>query len=188
MRNQNGKFATLLVFALASLLVAAHGQGKPEAYSGVAKATGGAGGMVHFDLTINAYNTDEEIGGYATLFKEKGQGALRLALEKEIKGRLTPAGSLGIDVAVASKEQQGANTVITIVTARVMPFSGAYQGANRSTDYPFGFMQITLNEKGEGTGTIISAAKLKFDKRKAHMEIESLGGQPIGIPTVRAVK
>lgn len=35
-----------------------------------------------------------------------------------------------------------------------------------------GGIGCVLNEKGEGTGQIIVAAKIKFDKKKGHYEIE----------------
>jgi hypothetical protein len=45
MRNRDGRFAFLLVFACATLLLTSYAQDekkKPEAYSGVAMGTGGS--------------------------------------------------------------------------------------------------------------------------------------------------
>jgi hypothetical protein len=192
MRNRNGRFALLLVFACTTLLLASYGQDEkkqPEAYSGVAMGTGGAvgGKSIQFDFRISGYTTDEEVNNFATLLKEKGPDALRSALEKENKGRLNPAGRLGNDIAVARKRQQGTDTIITIVTARVMPFIELYNGG-RSTDYPFGFLQVKLNDKGEGTGQIMAAAKIRFDRKKGHYEIESYGNQYIKVVNVRPWK
>jgi hypothetical protein len=151
--------------------------------------TGGAvgGKSIQFDFRISGYTTDEEVNNFATLLKEKGPDALRSALEKENKGRLNPAGRLGNDIAVARKRQQGTDTIITIVTARVMPFIELYNGG-RSTDYPFGFLQVKLNDKGEGTGQIMAAAKIRFDRKKGHYEIESYGNQYIKVVNVRPWK
>jgi hypothetical protein len=173
-------------------LLASYGQDEkkqPEAYSGVAMGTGGSvgGRMIQFDFRIKAYTTDEELNNFAALLKEKGPDALRGALEKEDKGRLNPAGHLGNDIAVARKRQQGTDTIITIVTARVMPFIELYN-SGRSTDYPFGFLQVKLNEKGEGTGQIMAAAKIRFNKKKGHYEIESYGNQYIKATNVRPWK
>jgi hypothetical protein len=191
MKNRNGRFAFLLVFAFTTLLLASYGQEekKPEAYSAVAMGTGGSvgGKSIQFDFRINRYTTDEEVNKFAALLKEKGPDALRNALEKEEKGRLNPAGRLGNDIAVARKRQQGTDTIITIVTARVMPFIELYS-SGRSTDYPFGFLQVKLNEKGEGTGQIMAAAKIKFNKKKGHYEIESYGNQYIKVVNVRPWK
>lgn len=88
---------------------------------------------------------------------------------------------------MARKRQQGKDTIITIVTARVMPFIELYN-SGRSTDYPFGFLQVKLDEKNEGTGQIMAAAKIRFDKKKGHYEIESYGNQYIKAVNIRLWK
>ena len=168
---------------------AAQEKASPEAYSGVAMGTGGSvgGKSIQFDFRINQYTTDEEVQKFAELVKEKGTDALRRALEKEDKGRISPVGSTGNQIAVARKRQHGTDTVITLVTARTMPFVELYN-SGRSTDYPFGFLQVTLNAKGEGTGQIMAAAKIRFDKKKGKYEIESYGNQYIKASNVRPWK
>jgi hypothetical protein len=189
---RNRKFVSLLAFFCTYFFVASYGQDEkkqPEAYSGVAIGTGGGvgGKSIQFDFRIGEYTTDEELNKFATLLKEKGPDALRSALEKENKGRLNPVGRIGNDIAVARKRQHGADTIITIVTARVMPFIELYN-SGRSTDYPFGFLQVKLNEKGEGTGQVMAAAKIKFNKKKGNYEIESYGNQYIKVVNVRPWK
>ena len=115
------------------------------------------------------------------------QDALRRAMEKLDVGRVSPVGSTGNQIAVARKKQVGTETVITIVTARIMPFVELYRNG-RSTDYPFGFIQVKLNDKSEGGGQILVAAKIRFDKKKQHYEIESLGNQYIKAVNVRPAK
>ena len=192
MRKGNKRYAFLLLLAFTTLLLASYGQDekkKPQAYYGVAMGTGGSvgGRSIQFDFKINEYTTDEELNKFAALLKEKGPDALRSALEKEDKGRLNPTGHIGNEIAVARKRQQGTDTIITIVTARVMPFIELYN-SGRSTDYQFGFLQVKLNEKGEGTGQIMAAAKIKFNKKKGHYEIESYGNQYIKATNVRLWK
>jgi hypothetical protein len=162
---------------------------KPEAYSAVAMGTGGSvgGRTMQFDFRVTKYTTDEEVQEFAALLKNKGQDALRSALEKEDRGRLNPVGSVGNQIAVARKRQHGSDTIITIVTARTMPFIELYNGG-RSTDYPFGYLQVKLNAKGEGTGHLMAAARIKFDKKKNTYEIESYGNQYIKITNVRPWK
>jgi hypothetical protein len=180
------------MFAFTFLLLASYGQDEKkqsEAYSAVAMGTGGSvgGKTIQFDFRINTYTTDEELTNFAALLKEKGQDALRNALEKEDKGQLSPTGHVGNQIAVARKRKEGADTIITIVTARTMPFMELYN-SGRSTDYPFGFLQVKLNEKNEGTGQIMAAAKIRFDKKKGRYEIESYGNQYIKAVNVRLWK
>jgi len=183
------KIVMLLGVALLLCATLAQAQSSPEAFTGVAIGTGGSvgGKTMLFDFRITRYTTDEEVDQLATLLKEKGQDALRLALEKLTVGRVSPVGSVGNDIAVARKRQVGNDTVITIVTARIMPFIELYRGG-RTKDYPFGFIQVKLNDKGEGEGQIIVAAKVRFDKKKGHYEIESYGNQYIKAVNVRPSK
>jgi hypothetical protein len=160
-----------------------------EAYSAVAIGTGGMVGAksLGFDFRITRYTTDDEIDQFAELLKTKGQDALLSAFEKLDVGRISPTGSTGNQIAIARKSKDGENTIITIVTARNMPFVELYRGG-RTRDYPFGFLQVTLDNQGQGTGQIMVAAKIRFDKKKGHYEIESFGNQYIKATNVRPVK
>jgi hypothetical protein len=190
----NTRFAriALLVsylFGCLSLFALAQDKTPPEAYSGVAVGTGGSvgGKSIQFDFRITQYTTDEDVQKFAQLVKDNGTNALRRVLEKEDKGRINAVGSTGNQIAVARKRQEGPDTIITIVTARTMPFIELYN-SGRTTDYPFGFLQVTLNAKGEGTGQIMAAAKIRFDKKKGKYEIESYGNQYIKATNVRPWK
>lgn len=177
------------LFVCVSLVGIAQDKTFPEAYSGVAIGTGGSvgGKSIQFDFRITRFTTDEEVQNFAQLVKEKGTDALRRALEKEDKGRINAVGSTGNQIAVARKRQHGTDTIITVVTARTMPFIELYNNG-RTTDYPFGFLQVTLNDKGEGAGKIMAAAKIRFDKKKERYEIESYGNQYIKATNVRPWK
>jgi len=192
MRNRVERFTLLLVLGITSLLPASFGQEekqKPEAYSAVAMGTGGSvgGKSMQFDFRITKYTSDEEVNSYVEILKEQGQDALRRALEKQDVGRINPTGRTGNQIAVARKRQEGSDTVSTMVTARNMPFIELYQGG-RTTDYPFGFLQVKLPQNGPGTGQIMAAAKIRFNKKEGRYEIESYGNQYIKAVNVRPWK
>lgn len=192
MRMRIGEKAIVLVLGSLFLLSSAYGQetkAKPEAYSGTAIGTGGTlgGRSIGFDFRINRYTTDEEVQKFAELVKEKGTDALRRALEKEDVGQISPTGRVGNPIAVARKRQVGSDTVITIITARNMPFVELYR-SGRSTDYPFGFLQVKLDANGKGAGQIMAAAKIRFNKKAGKYEIESYGNQYIKAVNVRPWK
>jgi hypothetical protein len=176
----------LVLFASVSLAASAQEKMAPEAYTGVAIGTGGTfgGRSVSFDFRITSYTTDQEVQNFAQLVKEKGPNALRSALEKEDKGRINLVGTTGNQIAVARKRQQGDKAIITIVTARQMSFGELYN-SGRSVDYPFGFLQLTLDATGKGTGQIMAAAKIRFNKKSGQYEIESFGNQYIKATNVR---
>jgi hypothetical protein len=188
MQTRPFRIHLLTLLLLVSPFLVASGQDKmpPEGYSGVAIGTGGSIGAktIQFDFRITQYTTDEEVQNFAQLVKDKGTDALRRALEKEDKGRINAVGSTGNQIAVARKRQHGSDTIITIVTARTMPFIELYR-SGRTTDYPFGFLQVKLDATGKGTGQIMAAAKIRFDKKKGQYEIESFGNQYIKATNVR---
>lgn len=181
------------LFAATLLFVPmAFGQQKemtPEAYTGVAIGTGGSvgGSTIPFDLRIKQFTTDEDVLQLAQLLKEKGQDALRRELEKRDVGRISPVGSTGNQVAVARKFKQGDKTIIKIFTARRMGFFELYQ-SGRSVDYPFGYLQLTLDDQGKGTGQFIVAVKIRFDKKQGKVEMESYGNQYLKATNVRPMK
>jgi hypothetical protein len=174
------------LFLLSSAGLLAQDKTLSEAYSGVAMGTGGSvgGKTIPFDFRITQYTKDEEVQDLAQLVKGKGTDAVRSALEKEDKGRIDVVGSTGNQIGVVRKRQQSADTTITIVTARTMPFVELYRGG-RSADCPFGFLQVNLNLQGQGTGQIMAAARIRFDKKKGKYEMESYGNQYIKAIHVR---
>ena len=183
------KTITMLILGAAfiiSPLLCQEERTKQEAYSATAIGTGGAAGgkSIGFTVRVSRYTSDEEVDELATLLKEKGPDALRGAMEKLDVGRISPTGSVGNQIAVARKRQAGSDTIITVVTARIMPFVELYH-SGRTRDYPFGFLQLKLNDKGEGSGQIMVAAKIRFNKKKGHYEIESYGNQYIKAVNVR---
>ena len=191
MKMKLSRILGFVLFLTLSLAFVSSAQDKvsAEAYSGTAIGTGGSvgGKTIQFNFRITQYTTDEEVQNFAQLVKDKGTDGLRRALEKEDKGRINAVGSTGNQIAVARKRQEGSDTIVTIVTARTMPFVELYNGG-RTTDYPFGFLQVTLNPKGEGIGQIMAAAKIRFDKKKGNYEIESFGNQYIKATNVRPWK
>ena len=189
MKTRIGRTTLLLTLGLSSLVIPCHSQddgNKPETYSAVAMGTGGSvgGKSISFDVRINRYNTDQEVQKFAELVKASGPDALRSALEKEDVGQLSPTGRVGNQIAVARKRQVGQDTIITIVTARIMPFVELYR-SGRSTDYQFGYLQLKLHGKDPGSGVIMAAAKIRFNKKKGQYEIESYGNQYIKAVNVR---
>ncbi len=181
--------ALFLLAVSASTFAQQHPEMAPESYTGVAIGTGGSmgGRTMSFDFRITRYTTDQEVEQLAQLLKDQGQDALRRALEKLDAGRINPVGTVGNQIAVARRRQEGPNTIITIVTARNMSFA-ELRNNGRSVDYPFGFLQVKLDSEGKGTGQFITAAKLRFDKKSGKYEIESFGNQYIKATNVRPNK
>ena len=179
----------LCILFAAALLFLPMAPCQQEAYTGVALGTGGpmGGRSIMFDLRIKRYTTNEEVLQLAQLLKEKGQDALRRELEKRDVGQINAVGSIGNQIAVARKLKQGNKTIIRVFTARNMPFFELYR-SGRSVDYPFGYLQLTLDENGKGVGQFIVAVRIGFDKKQGKYEMESYGNQYVKATNVRPLK
>jgi hypothetical protein len=149
---------------------------KPEHYAATWAVVGGTGGgsTVPIDIRIKRFNTEAEISQYAALLKDKGADGLRGQLEKEDVGQFSPVGKVGTVLAVARKVPQGDRTIVRVLTLRPISFEELRNGA-RSVDYPYTMLELTLDNNGNGTGTAIGAASIKFNKKKNIYEIESFG-------------
>jgi hypothetical protein len=182
----------LLMIAVIGFVPAAFPQeekGQVDAYTFVAISTGGSTGgrSASFDFRITRYTTDQEIDELGNILKTQGQDGLRRAMEKMDVGRINLVGKTGTQISVARKRPTPDGTILTIVTPRNMSFAELYNNG-RSVDYPFGYVRFTLNEKGEGTGQIMAATKITFNKKKDQVELESFGNQYLKATNVRPNK
>ena len=159
-----------------------------EHYTGVVVATGGVlgGRTMRIDLRIQDYTTDDQVIEYLRILKEDGQDALRRVLEKVKMGNLSPSFSVGNDVAVVRAfDLQDGTRVIRVISARTMPFLELYYGG-RSTDYPFGLIELRVDSEGKGQGSIIGGAQFKLKDNE--LEIESYGNQYLKLTNVTRSK
>lgn len=155
---------------------------KSETYTATAIVTSGVSGMVSLTITIDSYTSDEEALQLAEILKTKGPDALAKALDKTERGRIAPVGRLGNDVNVARTFQTEKGRVIRLLMNRPIGFLELRRGG-RSTDYEFGIVELLLDEKGEGSGVALGAAKVKFNERN-QLEVENYGTSPIRITNV----
>jgi len=130
--------------------------------------------QIQFNFTITKYTTEAELKELAAILKDKGEDALIDAMKKLEAGRINKLGDTGNEIAVADKSQSGKHTIITMVTPRRITVAELSRSAQH-TDYPFGILQVTLNENGEGTGKMMTAAKIKFNEKKGHFEVQPYG-------------
>jgi len=147
-----------------------------EHYAATVTAVGGvaAGGTASIDIYIDKYTTDDETIALATLLAEKGKDALRREMEKKDVGRISISSQAGIPIAVARSLKNGKGRIIRIFIARNVGFLER-SNMTRSQDYPFSIIQLQVDEKGQGDGIAIAAAKMVFDAKAKQFVVESLG-------------
>jgi len=179
----------LLCCAVAALLAQSEDKKKekkkPEEYSATAivSSGGAAGSMVQLSIRIDSLTPDEEVLQLAKILKDQGPDALAKALDKTERGRISPVARVGNDINVARAFQTEKGRLIRLVMNRSLGFIELRQGG-RSRDYQFSVIELLVNEKGEGEGVALAAAKISFNKEN-QLEVENYGQSPIRITNVR---
>ncbi len=173
-------FFTLLTPALPGLSQEEEKEKKETiTYTATIVGTRGSVGARSHPVTIyiQNYTSDEQVQDYLEMIAEKNPGLLRSTLEKVSGlGRIGMTGFLGTELAVIREHDTDQGKLINLVTARNMSFVELYI-SGRTTDYPYSFLQLLVDEEGKGQGTVILAARFSFDK-EGNLEIESYGLQP----------
>ncbi len=182
----------VLILAVAGswpLLAASSQEGeksRQETFTMVAIPTKGAArATIDITLRLNEFTTDQEVVKLIEILREGGTDELRRTLEKVDKGKVTPRGRIGADVAVARVRKTEKGERFIAVTARTIPGFELYV-SGRSRDYPFGWFEFEIDEEGKMTdmGTLIIAARLRFNK-EGQFEIESYGIAPYQLTNIR---
>jgi hypothetical protein len=94
--------------------------------------------------------------------------------------------TLGWDLTYAWQLMQGTTRIVRLATNRPIAFIEA-RNSYRTMDYPFGFVELKLNEKGEGEGLAFQAVSLTISKEGV-LEVETYGVGPQRILSVRTDK
>ena len=166
----------VLTLAVSALPAAEEEQNAKEHYAATIAAVGGSAGgsTASIDIWIDKFSTDEEALSLAALLAEKGRDALRLAMEKLDAGRISIDHRNIVPIAVARSLAGNNGRTIRIFIARNIAFLEHFK-ITRSRDYPFSIIEMQVNEKGEGQGVAIAAAKIRFDDKANQFVVESLG-------------
>ena len=157
-------------------------KGFQEVYTGTIYSMNGGGATTGFNLSIRDYTSDEDANKYLGILAEGDQETLLKTIDNNDLGRLSATGHTGrYLLAVRKTQMPDGKTRIVAVFERwqgVREVRGGY----RSLDYPFGIMEIVVDQKGKGSGTFIAACKIdmKRDKKtgKWQLELENFGTYP----------
>ena len=163
------------------------GEGRKQTFTGTLIGIGGplAGQSTSFTLTINGVTSDEEARRYVGMLAEKGQDGLMSAVKDRKLGTFALAGQVGRDVNVVRIHPTETGRKITILFERWLNLFEVRYGT-RSEDYPFTYAEIYVDAEGKGEGTLIPAARIRFDKSEQNVEIENFGIYPARLSGIRA--
>jgi hypothetical protein len=98
-------------------------------------------------------------------------------------GMISVAGGLGYPVSMAVSQETPNGRTVRLYLNRQLG-NREVQHYNRSSRYPFTYVEINLDKNGKGQGLMIAAAQLQPDG--ALPEVISLGSQPIRLLDVTA--
>ena len=135
-----------------------------------------------FTLRINGTTSDQEAQEYLSILQSGGQDDALKAIRKQELGRFSVGSNVGVNVNVVRESVSGGQRRIFIVFERWTQFA-EYRGGYRSLDYPFGVIELNIDEAtGKGEGTYIAAAQIRWRRDKNsnqyHVEIENFATYP----------
>jgi hypothetical protein len=122
---------------------------------------------------------------------QRGQDKLMDSIRHEDVGTLTFTGELGRTVNAAREVNVGGKRKIYVVFERWTQFAEIRRAA-RSLDYPFGYMELTIDPRtGKGSGQYFAAARIRWKKNNkegigSHIEVEDFATIPAKLTNIRA--
>src|SRR5262245_43153091 len=139
-----------------------------------------------FSLTINSWTSNADVQRYITVLQEGGQDRLLDAIRRNNVGGFSVNNNLARDILVAVQTRSGNTTKIYAVFERWTGFNELRTG-RRSLDFPMGYIEITLDSRGRGTGTYIAAARIRWRNTRQgyRIDIEDYQTRPARISNVR---
>jgi hypothetical protein len=131
-----------------------------------------------FTLNINGQTSNQRAQGFLNILQEDGQDALRQAIDDDDLGRFSVGANVGVPINVVRETTVDGKRRIFVVFERWSQFA-ELRGGYRSLDYPFGVIELFIDEQtGKGEGTYIAAARIDFGydekKKQYQVEIENL--------------
>ena len=167
------KNASRILFTFLSLLfvslISFGADVKPEVYSASAVYTSGRAKTVAVKIYVSSYTSDEEVAQLANILKTEGSDALLKAINKMDRGKLAVVGKTGNNVGVIRTRSTDQGTMITMVMERPVAFAELWRNT-RSTDYPFGIIQMTVDKDGKGDihplpGRVVKRGDIRFTEQ-----------------------
>jgi hypothetical protein len=141
-----------------------------------------------FTLRINSLTSDQQARNFLGILRDNGQDNLLSAIQKEDLGRFSVNTQLARTVNVVRESRADGKLRVFVVFERWTQFAEV-RGGYRSLDYPFGVIEMFIDEKtGKGEGTYIAAARITWDNDKKtkieRVEIENFATYPVKLVEV----
>ena len=182
--------AAVLLGALLMTLASLRGQTAAEVFTATAavKTAGAASASAPVTLTINRKMSQKEAESLVAAFKTGGAAALRKAL---VGIPATGTVQLGAGSATPTRftieRATGSGRLLTILTDQPLFFVGAgMPGAKPKEGYDFAVIDVQVDAKGSGSGTLAPAARLKLNGDA--FVVEDYGAELVRLTEVKKTK
>jgi hypothetical protein len=121
-----------------------------------------------FTLELSGYTSGQEADQYAEILKTQGQEGLLHAIGARNLGYFRLTGQPDHQVIFAQQSQNNASRTIAVLCRRWLnTFIEGYQ--QRAAKYPFAYIELTIDNRGKGEGTMYTAAGVKFTGQTAEV-------------------
>ena len=166
------------------------GQGAAEVFTATAAAKTATGGSASapMTITIDRKMSQSEAESVAAAFKTGGAAALRKAL-----AGIPPTGTVQLGEGKATptrftiERPTGGGRLLTILTDQPLLFLGAgMPGAKPKEGYDFAVIDIEVDAKGNGSGTLAPAARLRLNQ--GAFVVEDYGAEVVRLTAVKKTK
>lgn len=143
----------------------------------------------NFTLNITGQTSDAQANQYLSILQEGGQNRALDAIRNQDLGRFSVGANVGVPINVVRESVVDGKRRIFIVFQRWTQFA-ELRGGYRSLDYPFGVIEMYIDERtGKGEGTYIAAARIRWNRddktNQYQVEIENFATYPARLLSVR---
>jgi hypothetical protein len=155
----------------------------------VTHSPGGRAMGVNVEILIDRWSTPAERDRVIATLKSKGPGALLDLLRglPDIGSISTPTSpGASLRFADARPAADGGRRII-LATERPMSGDSGRKRVHRATDadYPFSVVDIRVDSKGNGEGTLAYAAKLVLHAKTGTIEVDNYAAELVQLTSVR---
>jgi len=159
-----------------------------EVYTGTVIGVGGTLGGVSrpFTLSIEGVSSNADANRPVAMLAEGGQDALMKELRGKRLGYFSMGAQLGRDLNFVQETPtaDGGRRLVVLFERWLNTFELRY--GTRSEDYPFTYIELTVDRNGKGEGTLIPAARITFDKKHGNqIDVENFGIYPARLAGVQ---
>jgi hypothetical protein len=182
--------ASVLMVGVLMMPASPRGQAAAEVFTATAsvKGAGGASATAPVTITVDRKMSQREADSLTAAFKAGGAAALRKGLVGvPATGTVRIGAGSATPTRFTIERVTSDGRLLTILTDQPLLFiGGSAPGAKPREGYDFAVIDIELDAKGSGSGTIAPAAKLRMNE--GALVVDDYGVEVVRLLTVKKTK